>query len=72
MTSLKSRITKLEKSKTKINRFANWTDSELEAELRRIVAKFNAMDCSAYSSEEQATINRLKKQIEELDRSPTD
>ena len=51
---------------------AHQTDAEIEAELRRIAAKFNTMDYSAFSPEQQATIDRLKKQVEELDRPPTD
>jgi len=50
---------------------AHQTDAEIEAELRRIAAKFNTMDYSAFSPEQQATIDRLKKQVEELDRPPT-
>ena len=51
---------------------AHQTDAEIEAELRRIAAKFDTMDYSAFRPEQQATIDRLKKQVEELDRPPTD
>ena len=51
---------------------AHLTDAEIEAELRRLAAKFDTMDYSAFSPEQQATIDRLKKQVEELDRPPFD
>jgi len=72
LTSLNNRITKLEKSQPKINPLAHLTDAEVEAELRRLAAKFDTMDYSAFSPEQQATIDRLKKQVEELDRPPFD
>jgi len=51
---------------------ADWTDAEIEAELRRLAAKFDTMDYSAFSPEQQATIDRLKKQVEEFDCPPFD
>jgi hypothetical protein len=70
--NIKERLAKLEKSQPKINPLAHLTDAEIEAELRRLAAKFDTMDCSAFSPEQQATIDRLKKQVEELDRPPFD
>ena len=70
--NIKERLAKLEKSQPKINPLAHLTDSEIEAEVRRLAAKFDTMDYSAFSPEQQATIDRLKKQVEELDRPPFD
>jgi hypothetical protein len=70
--NIKERLAKLEKSQPKINPLAHLTDAEIEAEVRRLAAKFDTMDYSVFSPEQQATIDRLKKQVEELDRPPFD
>ena len=70
--NIQTRLAKLEKSQPKINPLAHLTDAEIEAEVRRLAAKFDTMDYSAFSPEQQATIDRLKKQVEELDRPPFD
>ena len=70
--NIQTRLAKLEKFRPKINPLAHLTDAEIEAEVRRLAAKFDTMDYSVFSPEQQATIDRLKKQVEELDRPPFD